>query len=200
MDAVGDFSFEYGMVAETSISRESNFKCSFDFTNQEFKREDVSSSGDVNEDIENPVRVGFWRSNYGKASFSGFYGLRPAIQPMLKFGGADFHANLGFKVGMKASVQWRTQPFQADTNSGYLKIGVCSGCHLVEGTVSFVAKDLSYQYKIPGSDETEVLVNLAVSVEKLIAKICAFQATCPSTRTIIHSYITGQEPEIDWVI
>lgn len=115
-------------------------------------------------------------SDASNAEFNGFAGVRPALGVQLSLGSRGIEGNVGAKVGVQAMTVLKKSPFPAFTGTG-LKVGKCTNCHLLRGSVSIKGKELSSQLVKNGNVEKEkTLASELFSVP--LGTLCAISARC----------------------
>lgn len=114
-----------------------------------------------------------------KGHFEGFVGVRPAVGVEIsleRFKKRGVELYVGVDLGAQVVGEVKYPPFEAVTGD-WVTVGNCDDCHLLEGTLSMVAKNLSYAGKVNGKTVVEnTLLNQILNFP--IGSGCAISAQC----------------------
>lgn len=131
-------------------------------------------------------------------TLSGFYGVRPVVgigltytRKKLKWRRWRFRfvkttkslsGELGADIGLQVTAGLKYPPYPAYTGSG-LKVGVCSACHSVRGTLDLKGKDFGLQTVKNGVVKSETIFKRNL-FEIRLGTLCVLRQVCPVRRNL----------------
>lgn len=166
LDWVADISVETYTTASAKVWYEKKEKITVDIIGGKLEARSLSSSGGGDAGFDLGAEAG--------AEVVGFVGVRPAFGAEAGFGKElDTEINIGAKIGVEASLKARTPAYSPYTGNK-LKIGICSKCHWVQGSIGVKGKDLAVVAEVGKSDKDWTLVDDLFYFE--VGRLCAVEA------------------------